>query len=337
MSIIYESTTLALLGFAAAVLLVCSFIYLTVFMKKISGDIRIPIGIAEQNRPFFVQVQVRGPHRMFCSKIRASVCFGKSLDKKKKRMRITLERAKNGQLEKRCRVTISEPGDYVFSLGKIRVYDITGLFYLTKKGMGEEHALVLPEPSAIPVVMGERVRNFFGDADTYDALRPGYDPSETFEVRPFRNGDRLQSVHWKLSAKSDELMVKESSLPKACPVVFFLTPCREKWNRQLGMITSVSYSLMDASCPHFVVWISASKKELIRTRVDDEESYYLFLTTFMQDADFSGNRNPVEEYHRTYGGESCLYELTMDSSGALALNQTPVISNEKDQVKLLLK
>ena len=40
----------------------------------------------------------------------------------------------------------------------------------------------------------------------------GYDPSELFDVREFQNGDRLQSVHWKLSARTDELMVKELSL-----------------------------------------------------------------------------------------------------------------------------
>ena len=29
---------------------------------------------------------------------------------------------------------------------------------------------------------------------------------------------KRQSVHWKLSARTDELMVKENSLPKACAV-----------------------------------------------------------------------------------------------------------------------
>ena len=76
----------------------------------------------------------------------------------------------------------------------------------------------MPQIDEIPVRITDRVRNFFGDSDIYDDIRPGYDPSELFDVREFQNGDRLQSVHWKLSARTDELMVKENSLPKACAV-----------------------------------------------------------------------------------------------------------------------
>ncbi len=337
MSIIYESAALALLGFTTAALAVCSFAYLMIIRKKITGDIRIPIQIAENNRPFYIRVLIHNRFIMPFTKIRATVCYGGNADKKQKKTHIVLKQTTNRQVMENCRVTIHKPGHYVFALDKMRIYDLTGLFYFTKKGNAREYALVLPEPSAIPVVLGERIRNFFGDADTFDDLRPGYDPSETFDVRQFRNGDRLQSVHWKLSAKSNELMVKENSLPKACPVVFFLTPCREKWIKQLGMITSISFSLMDAGCPHFVAWNSASQKDLIRTRVDDEESYYLFLTIFMQDVEFSRNRSPVEEYRRKYRGEFYLYELMVDDDGVPVLNGTPVISNEKEQIELLLK
>ena len=337
MSIIYESTAFALLGFSGAVLLVCAFVYLLLLCRKIAGDIRIPIRIAGSHRPFYVQVLIHNHFAMPFTKVRVTVRYGECSDKRRKKVRLVIKQGKNQPVRRDCRVTIRKPGNYVFSISRIRIYDLTGLFYFTKKGVAEEHALILPEPSAIPVVLGERVRNFFGDADTFDDLRPGYDPSETFDVRQFRNGDRLQKVHWKLSAKSDELMVKENSLPKACPVVFFLKPCQENWKKQLGMIASISFSLMDAGCPHFAVWNSAAHKDLIRTRVDDEESYYLFLTTFMQDVDFSGNLELMEEYRRKYRGELYLYELTVTEDGTPVLGKTPVISNEKEQMELLLK
>jgi hypothetical protein len=37
----------------------------------------------------------------------------------------------------------------------------------------------------------------------------GNDTSEIFEIRNYRSGDRPQQIHWKLSAKEQELMVKE--------------------------------------------------------------------------------------------------------------------------------
>lgn len=72
--------------------------------------------------------------------------------------------------------------------------------------------------------VSEHTRNFFGEADVYDDFHPGDDPSEIFGVREFRAGDKMQSIHWKLSAKSDDLLVRENSQPKACPLVFLLEP-----------------------------------------------------------------------------------------------------------------
>ena len=43
-------------------------------------------------------------------------------------------------------------------------------------------------------------------------------------MRSFRKGDKIQSIHWKLSAKADELIVKENSLPKACAVTVIANP-----------------------------------------------------------------------------------------------------------------
>ena len=80
----------------------------------------------------------------------------------------------------------------------------------------------------------EHTRNFFGEAEIYDDFHPGDDPSEIFGVREFRAGDKMQSIHWKLSAKSDDLLVRENSQPKACPLVFLLEPpnSKKKWKKK---------------------------------------------------------------------------------------------------------
>lgn len=44
----------------------------------------------------------------------------------------------------------------------------------------------MPQIDEIPVRITDRVRNFFGDSDIYDDIRPGYDPSELFDVRSFK-------------------------------------------------------------------------------------------------------------------------------------------------------
>jgi len=339
MAIIYESIALAMVGFSLAVLAAASLVYLLIERARIRVDISIPITLATQNRPFYVRLEEKGSTHLLHPGVRAKLTYGDELATARKSEYIFLSHTGRGRKKKReracdCRVVITEPGSYVFKLESIRLYDWSGLFYLNRRVGAEAHALVLPTPQAIGIVLGDRVRNFFGDADTFDDLRPGYDPSETFDIREFRDGDRMQSVHWKMTAKTDNLMVKENSLPKACPVVLFVTPQADRWKKQLAMLASLSYSLMDAGCPHFVTWDSKVQNDLIRTRVDDEESYYICLTTLMQDISTEKGGDICEEYRRKYRGEFYLHGLSVSGDGTLMMDGEPAIEQLDTETEL---
>ena len=122
---------------------------------------------------------------------------------------------------------------------------------------------MLPELDAVAVQVSERVRRYFGEAESYDDFQPGTDVSQIFDVREYRPGDRLQRILWKLSAKSDGLLVREDSQPLACAVVFLLDMLpqmagkgrhmrrsREAYAETfLTIAADLVYSMMDAGCP----------------------------------------------------------------------------------------
>ena len=192
------------------------------------------------------------------------------------------------------RVVLSHVGSYEYELVKVRIYDLTGLFYVHKKIKRFADIQVLPELDAVAVQVSERVRRYFGEAESYDDFQPGTDVSQIFDVREYRPGDRLQRIHWKLSAKSDGLLVREDSQPLACAVVFLLDMLpqmagkgrhmrrsREAYAETfLTIAADLVYSMMDAGCPHYVAW--QEETEIKRLRVEDEESVYLFLMQFME-------------------------------------------------------
>ena len=45
---------------------------------------------------------------------------------------------------------------------------------------------VLPELDAVAVQVSERVRSYFGEAESYDDFQPGTDVSQIFDVREYR-------------------------------------------------------------------------------------------------------------------------------------------------------
>lgn len=46
------------------------------------------------------------------------------------------------------------------------------------------------------------------DSDRFSLYKKGDDPSEIFDIRDFKDGDRFQQIHWKLSSKTGHYMVK---------------------------------------------------------------------------------------------------------------------------------
>ena len=75
----------------------------------------------------------------------------------------------------------------------------------------EKQTAVLP---AMPLPPDWRPGAVPTDEDPeYSKVKPGDDPSEIFDFHSYREGDPIARIHWKLSSKHDELMVKEFSLP----------------------------------------------------------------------------------------------------------------------------
>lgn len=215
----------------------------------------------------------------------------------------------------------------------MKIYDCSGLFYIAKKVNKSKSVEVIPEIYSMPVVITGTVRNFFGDADVYDDIRPGHDSSEIFDVRSFRKGDKIQSIHWKLSAKADELIVKENSLPKACAVTVIANPAGHMNIRQkekfIQLVAGLSFSIMDQKCSHYVAWYSMQKQDIVRARVDDEESFYIFLSYFLKDK-LAEKTDAGGLYMEKYRMEHIVHLVVVNSDLTIKRGQD-VIGKPKEQ------
>lgn len=91
---------------------------------------------------------------------------------------------------------------------KPRVFDFLGLFRLKVRRTTEKTVLVLPKPveTEIPSDLTSRLAPQW-------RKKPGGGFSENYEIRQYQPGDSLNQIHWKLSAKVDELMLREPMEP----------------------------------------------------------------------------------------------------------------------------
>ena len=96
---------------------------------------------------------------------------------------------------------------------KLVLYDALRLFRRTVRLNLTDTVMIMPAPNVLlPDHWPPKPQP---DADTkeYSKEKAGDDPSEIFDLHPYREGDPVSRIHWKLSSKLDTLMVKEYSLP----------------------------------------------------------------------------------------------------------------------------
>lgn len=88
-----------------------------------------------------------------------------------------------------------------FKVAKARIYDCLRLFSVSVSGKQVRKLLVTPRLTPVPDSEAEAILNLLR------AYSGGNDGD--FFVRNYRPGDSPRSIHWKLTAKEDELQVKD--------------------------------------------------------------------------------------------------------------------------------
>ena len=108
-----------------------------------------------------------------------------------------------------CDITFTIPckyrGLYYIGISEIYVYDFFGLFRFKKKLEFDECVTVYPKYTRLDEL--DLTPNT-GQVDATKKAMTGGDPTEVLFVDEYQPSDSMRQVHWKLSSKLNELMVK---------------------------------------------------------------------------------------------------------------------------------
>lgn len=102
-------------------------------------------------------------------------------------------------------------GLIVVSLTEVSYYDFLGIFTKKIRDVNASTKIhVLPEYFPVSIDL-EQSKLGLSNRQVYDANRKGTDGLEIFGIKEYTVDDSLKNIHWKLTSKFDELIVKELS------------------------------------------------------------------------------------------------------------------------------
>lgn len=124
--------------------------------------------------------------------------------------------------ERRAQMQARHVGVYAAGLTKLTISDFFGLFRFRLPVSGGASTLkVLPRPFDI-----DKPRMVLGDEGSAALARTQEDYNAPEDVRAYRQGDAMKRIHWKLSSRKRELLVRRFETP-APPDTLILLDCNE--------------------------------------------------------------------------------------------------------------
>lgn len=329
LGILYYS--MALLGLAVLEFLlpIISAVLLWIMVHNTEVRLYLPIGVAEKNQSVSVGIEVNTKSRIPIPGLQAKIMVRNRFYLKEEQ--VTLWGMAEGRAKTRLVTSISSSqcGPLVLEIHEVRAYDIFRLFSRKVPVDGKETLAVLPEYYTAAVVLQESIRDFLAESEEYDKNNPGDDPSEIFQIREYRGGDRMQSIHWKLSARTDDLMVKEYSLPVGNPVVLFWD-MKYQPGENYGFLDeyieaglAISGGLLEAGCDHYAVWFDRNRQDLERIAVKEPEDLYLLTERFFSSGPYTEDVEMGELYREKYRGETWHTQLLLNLKKELWKNGEP--------------
>lgn len=215
-------------------------------------------------------------------------------------------------------------------IDRIYVYDFIRLFSRKLKSNLEITVPVLPEVYNIESDVAIREPDFV-ESDVFSKIKPGDDPSEVFDIREYKEGDRIHRIHWKLSSKKNTVMVKDYSLPISNAATILVdTSIPENVPDTLQYLdalmettASISYHLLVNEHPHYVAWYEQEAGNYVSLSLEDLNDLYYMMGNLLR-ANPCVGKNDILDAHQVYGEGKQIskvyyisHELTEDQVGIL--------------------
>jgi len=160
------------------------------------------------------------------------------------------------------------------SITLLAVTDILGLYAWKVNHTAHNNELVMPKFLDIQLEVNPN-KTPADDSEEYSMQHPGNDPSETFAIREYVPGDLLKSIHWKLSHKTDRLLVRELGLPIENKILLLLETAvsaePDSISRAANNLYSVSRELIEREIPHAIGWLDTKTEIYVNREVANHD------------------------------------------------------------------
>lgn len=230
-------------------------------------------------------------------------------------------------------IVMDYSGRFLVNTRQIRFVDLLGICELKVDLNESAECLILPSG----VLRNQEAGHIYinGVTEAMESKEKGYDFSEVSGIREYIPGDKLQNIHWKLSVKKDELMVKERVSVSAMQLHVLVELANDEQMRVdavLDLADSVTQSFVAQNLPFTVYYYSSNLQELKSCYIGNEVERVQWLEMMLYNKCYKDVGLVEQMFFQHYAsGGTYLYIGIADGSEA----SNHMILGEQDTVAVL--
>lgn len=178
-------------------------------------------------------------------------------------------------------------GETYIECQDVCVFDLFKLFRVNGKKPRTIRTVVYPESVDIQLEMNKNMTGAPQDEGMIQN-RKGNNPSEIFDIREYVPGDDIRSIHWKLSSKTDTLILREASDPSHYNAVILPDFGRKQLgdavshkevNKAVGIGAAVGRQLIMKGVPFCIAF--PDERGLHLTEIRNKSDYQKMLSQWL--------------------------------------------------------
>jgi len=284
-SVLYNEYQVLIMVVTIASIPVISLVVNAITMLFLTAEVRCEKQTVYKTDEIEFEIVITNKGILPISSARVRITYGLYHSKKREKKWIPFSiRARSEQVI-RIKLKCEHAGYLMVTCNRIQVYDFFKVFKVSKRSKASERVLVYPDVKMIPLEVDEQRLYGNEEEDGFEQDMPGDDPSQVFDFREYREGDKLQRVHWKLSSKKNELIVREFSKPIIIHTGVLIDFCENKKTTGEGIsdilerASAVCYTLLQRKIRFYVMWFCSANGKFERYFVDSEENFYLLISS----------------------------------------------------------
>lgn len=212
---------------------------------------------------------------------------------------------------------------------EIKVYDYLLLFNKKKNIKNDIEVLILPSGYQLTTEIENKNYIYFPlEEGKYSEVLMNQ-PPEVLWVDKYKYGDSMRDIHWKLSARNDEVLSKKYSSDIENIITLFIDLRNEreisvdKKDIFYELCSAISLGLLKGKISHLVRWYDIEKEKIVETLVRTEEDHINMIEELMLKADLYKEKSDDKISNKSYLYEN-YFETTIsfDLEFKLYLNKS---------------